>query len=597
MRRVALLALGLLALAVAPADAQEQTPDVPPGDAEIRGRLVPAGGESVADAPVILYSLSPSGDPGLRTTRSDASGAFAFPGISGDPAVVYLVGARVGGVPFGTRTRFAANERLLRVEVPISAPTQSLEGRVHGDVRLRLERGCTHLRVQQSQTLRNDSKQVIHVPPELRASATPLFQATLPAGAEGFEPMLSAGIDGFERSGDALRYWGPLHPGEHEIEWGYGLPLEDSIALRIPLPDGAPRVDVLTPAGALRVESAQLESRGEQRLPSGAHALATAGPVAPGGALDLRVERVDSPDATPPRLEEVRLWLELDDAALDVSEQHLLRVEGQEPLESAGAPLLCVPLPAEAQDLRFATGTLGMGLTRDPSGALALHGPIPPGETSLAVRYRLPAGGSSTRFSRQFAAELPLLQVFVADTGLRIDSPRLHRKRPIVTEDRIHLPLEAFGLEPGEPITLTLEPLPARRPAGMLASAAVLAGALCALWFLAAPLRAAAPEAAEHAESASAVERAALYRSLEALDEDLETGKLSAEDHGAMRAALRARAAELIASERSQQRAGPGAAAAASAPACSACGGEIRSGDRFCSQCGARQQPAGAGAA
>jgi len=595
MTRPLALTLGLVVLVAAAARAQEETtPDVPTGDAAIHGRLVPAADEPVADAPVILYSLSPSGDPGLRTTRSDADGAFAFEGISSDPQVVYLVGARVGGVPFGTRARFEPGERLHRVELAISAPTQSLEARVIGDVRLRLERGCTHLRVLQSQTLRNDSDRVIHVPPELRAGAAPLFSAALPAGAEGFEPLLSAGTEGLELSGDALRFWGPLHPGEHEIEWSYGLPLRDALALRVAFPDGAPRVQVLTPVGGVRAEAPELVAEGEQALPSGAHGLQSTGALAPGGALELQIQLPDLPVSRAPRLEEARIWLELDDVALDVSEQHLLRVEGEDDLEAVGgAPLLCVPLPADARSLRFATGTLGLGLTRDPSGALALHGPIPPGETSLALRYRLPSGGRSTRLVRSFASEVPLLQIFIADTGLLVESPRLHRKRPIITEDRIHLQLEAFSVEAGEEVALTLEPLPARgASAGMLASGVVLVGALSALAFLAAPLRSANTEVAAEVQTASAIERAALVRSIEALDEDLETGKLSQEDHDSMRTALRARAVALLAAERAgaQPEAKPDAKPA---PGCPACGHGIRPGDRFCAQCGARQPAAG----
>lgn len=590
MTRPVALALSLVVLAVAAAQAQEETPDVPTGDAAIRGRLVPSGDEKVADAPVILYSLSPSGDPGLRSTRSDAQGAFAFEGISGDPKVVYLVGARVGGVPFGTRARFQPGERLQRVELAVSAPTQSLAQRVIGDVRLQLERGCTHLRVLQSQTLRNDSERVIHIPPELRGESAPIFTAALPPGAEGFEPLVSAGTDGLERSGDTLRFWGPLHPGEHEVEWSYGLPLRDALTLRVVLPDGAPRVQLLTPVGGPRAEAPGLVAKGERTFPSGMHALQSSGSLAPGGALDLQIQIPSAPAQRAPQVEEVRLWLELDDAALDVSEQHLLRVEGEAPLEAAGgAPLLCVPLPADAQSFRFATDTLGLGLTRDPSGALALHGPIPAGETSVALRYRVASGGRTTRLVRSFASEVPLLEVFIADTGLLVESPRLHRKRPIVTEDRIHLQLEGFSVAAGEEVGLTLEPLPARRAsAGALASAAILVGALAALVFLAAPLRSASTEVAAEIQTASAIERVSLLRSIEALDEDLETGKLDAEDHASMRTALRARAVGLLAAERAGARPAPVAA-----PGCSACGAKVQTGDRFCSQCGARQPTPG----
>lgn len=595
IRRLGLAAaLAALALGAAQAQAQEVVPpDVPAGDATLRGRLVSAGGARAADALVILYSLSPQGEPGLRSTRSDAQGAFAFEQISGDPGIVYLVGARVGGIPYGVRAVFAPGEREHRVEIAVSEPSDDLSRLSRGDVRLRVERGCTHLRVQQSHELQNDSGRVIYVPPEQRADAQPLLQARLPQGAEGFESLASAGGDGLERAGDALRFWGPLHPGRHEVEWGYGLPQQTTLPLRIELPDGAPGVALLLPAGA-SARGAGLVAEGERALPSGRHALYQAGRIAAGGAIEAQLEIPEAPAGPRPRVEEARIWLELDDVALDVSEQLALRVDGEQALESDGSgPLLCLPLPGEAQGLRFATGTLGLGLTRDPSGALALHGPIPPGEQTLALRYRLAAGDGVTRLTQRFPTGLPLLQVLVADTGLRAHSPRMHRRRPIVTEDRLYLQLEAFALEPGEEVTISLEPLPARRaPGRALALGVVVLGALAAGAYLLAPLRGEAARSAEsEPEPAAQVERESLYRAIEALDEDLETGKLTPQDHAEMRATLRARAVALLASERERARSAP---APAPQPAvCARCGATRRPGDRFCSQCGAKQDAPG----
>lgn len=586
MRRwLGLAALALFALGPARA---EETPDVPKGDAAIRGRLVPSGGARVEDALVILYSLTPDGEPGLRSTRSDAKGEFAFESISSDPKIVYLVGARVGGVPFGSRAAFAPGERVHRVEIAVSEPQQDLSKLTRGDVRLRFEQGCTHLRVQESHVLQNDSGRVIYIPPEKRGEAEPLLTAVLPAGAEGFEPLPSEAADGLENTGDRVRFWGPLHPGRHDVEWGYGLPLRDSLPLRVELPDGARQVQILTPADAIRVRGAGLAAEGTRALPSGLHALQTAGPIPRAGALDLEVEIPAPQGGAKPRVEEARMWLELDDAALDVSEQHVLHVDGDRALESTGgAPLICIPLPEQATALRFASGTLGLGLTRDPSGALALHGPIPPGETQLALRYQIPsAGHGATRFSRRFASEVPLLEMYVADTGLLAESARLHRKRPIVTEDRIYLDLEAFSIEPGEEVSLSLSPLPARSPgSGMLASGVVLLGALAALGFLVAPLRSGGPGSEARAETPATTERLAVYRSIEALDEDLETGKVAPEDHASMRAALRARAVALLAAERAGERLAPKPAPAT--PSCAGCGAALRPSDRFCSQCGA----------
>jgi hypothetical protein len=585
------VAATLAALIASAAAAQEpETPDVPPGDATIRGRLV-SKDAPVAGALVILYSLTAEGDPGLRRGKADANGAFVFEKVSRDPSLVYLVGARVGGVPFGARAQFPKDQREVAVEIPVSLPSEDASKLARADVRLRIGIGCTHLRVQQTHVLRNDSDRVLYVPPEHRESARPLLEAVLPAGAEGFELTLAAGAESVDRKDDRLRFWGPLHPGRHEVEWAYGLPLAGSVALKLPLPDGASELRVLTPVGPLRVHGDGLRAEGERTLPDGRYAVQAAGKIAPGGELALAIDVPEgAPPARRPKLEEARLWLELDDAALDVSEEHILQVEGNEPVDSGGGvPLLCLPLPADAHDLRFATSTLDFGPTRDPSGALAIHGPLPPGQSSLALRYRLPSNPGEMRLTRTFGNEVPLLQVLVADTGVMADGPRLHRKRPIVTEDRIYLPLEAFGVAPQEEILVTLDPLPARAGASRgLASGVVLLGALGALAFLAAPLRSGDDRPLPPRESTAAWERESIYRAIEALDEDLETGKVSADDHAQMRSALRARAVAVLARERAQEAEVPATPVfAPDAAPCRGCGAKLRPADRFCSQCGA----------
>jgi len=193
---------------------------------------------------------------------------------------------------------------------------------------------------------------------------------------------------------------------------------------------------------------------------------------------------------------------------------------------------------------------------------------------------------------RSFASEVPLLQVFVADTGLRVDSPRMHRKRPVITEDRVYLELEAFSLKPGEEVAISLAPLPARGgPARALAVGVVLLGALGAGAFLLAPLRSGILPITPPQETSAAAERESLYRAIDALDEDLETGKLTPQDHADMRAGLRARAVASLASERS--RATRVAAPEPAPHACASCGAALRPDDRFCSQCGARRDVRG----
>jgi cytochrome c-type biogenesis protein CcmI len=186
--------------------------------------------------------------------------------------------------------------------------------------------------------------------------------------------------------------------------------------------------------------------------------------------------------------------------------------------------------------------------------------------------------------------------VYVADTGLRTDSERLHRRRPVKTTDRTYVALEAFEVEPSETVQLALTPLgpPPQLPRVALLGAVALAAGLV-FAFLAAPLRpdrgAALPD---EVEDTARSEREAVYAALRDLEHDRETGKLADDDYASMRRELRARAAALL-------RADPQAAARATesrapvaAPACAACGAAVSATDRFCAQCGARLDVAGA---
>ena len=583
MKRGVALAAALLAAA---ATAQDAPPDVPPGDARLSGRVIhesrPA---AVAGAGVILYSLSPAGDPGLRQTHADADGAFHFEGISGDPAMVYLVGTRVEGVPFGARVTFAEGERQAQVEIRASDPSRDAAdvARLPGEIRL--ERGCSHLRVRHLQPLRNPTERVVYVSPDARDGAAPILELLLPEDASEVELLTGGAPDSLERDGRRLRFFGPVYPGESSLELGYGVPLAGASELRIGFPAGSDPLRVLTLVGGTRVSGADLTPAGDAVLASGMHRVLRSAPIAPGGELVLELA-LAVPEAEALALAEARIWLELDDAMLDVSEQYQLRVEGGSPLDPEGdAPLLCVELPAGAEDLRFSTPSLDMDLTRDPQGALALHGPIPAGESSLSLRYRLPAAPGTVRFERHLGHDLPLLSVFVADTGLVPTATRLHRRRPIRTDDRSYLHLEAFGIAGGETVAIDLRPLPQRRGLPALASSGfVLLAGVVALAFLIAPLRGRVEvDRGEGDAPGVSVEREALYQAIEALDEDFETGKLSEADHARMRQELRARAVELLRREREAVEVRPEPAAG-----CPGCAAAVAPGDRFCAQCGAR---------
>lgn len=594
MRRAAPLALLLLLLAEAAAAQHEGVgaaaprlpgvPDVPEGPGTLRGQIVHATRQSAAAGlPVVLYALPAGGPPGLRGAVADASGAFRFEQLSTDPATAYLVGVSFADVPFGTRVAFAPGRTEQEVRVEISDPSADVAGIEPGALRLRLERGCAGLRVTEFHALANPGERVIAVPPGSRGEAWPVFEVPLPAGATGFGA--ASGVQGsIELDAGQVRFWGPLYPGTATLEFSYSLPVEDGrVALERRLPAGASRVEVeshrhgpLLLGDAFRPDG-DPDAEGWQTASRGA--------LAPGASLAFELEVVPAPAAADGlALSRAQMWLELDEAALKVDERYELETGGNAPLRAGSdAPLLCLPLPEGADALRFSTAALAMGLTQEGASALALRGPIPAGTSQLALSYLLPTRATPVAFERRLPLAVPWLSLYLADTGLVVESARLHRRRPVLTEDRTYLQLEAFEVAAGEPVLLTLAPLPAPRGMPRLAVAALLAAAaLAALAFLAAPLRR-ERRAEEPVASAVSLEREGIYAAIRDLDHDFETGKLAEEDYESFRRELRARAVALL---RQERRAAERAATAPPPDACAGCGAALGEDARFCSQCG-----------
>lgn len=570
-------------------------PDVPPGPAAIRGRILHTSRPgAVAGLPVVLYALPSSGVPGLRGVETDLRGEFAFEDISGDPDTAYLVGVRFEEIPFGQRVTFAPGELERSVELSVSDPTLDAAGLEVGEVRLRVEPSCRDLRIGQAVELRNTGEQVIYVAEASRATRPPLLEMVLPEAASGFEVPTGSFSQGLERVGSRVRFWGPLYPGTQRLEFAYGLPATGTgtgsgTRASHGFPAGAENVLVLSHPGGSAPRGDTLRTAEPTEIEGRAYRVQSAGSLPPGGTLELTFDPPGpsgSSDAV--ALAQIRMWLELDGAALAVDERYELEVTGTSPLEAAGAPLLCIPLPDAAEELRFTPSTLSMGLTRDPSGALAVRGPLPPGESAVSLRYLLPAlptDGGRVVLERSFDRAVPLLTIFAADTGLVADSDRLHRRRPFRTDDRTYLHLEAFEIEAGEAITLSLTPIAARGSSSRLASGLIVAVlALAALVFLGVPLRARAPrEVPSDVVSAAAHEREAVYGAIRDLDDDFETGKLTEDDYRSSRRELRARAVALLREERAAESPSP---EPEPPPACPECSAATTAAARFCAQCG-----------
>ncbi len=603
------LAAALWVLGACAAGAQEAPADLPAGPATLRGRIVHAERPAAAaGVPVILYALADTGEPGLRSTTSDGEGRFVFEGISNDPGTVYLLGARFGGIPFGKRVAFAAGERERSETIEVSDPTPDVSGLESGEIELRLDLGCSALQVRQTHYVENAAGRVVFVPEASRDVAAPALALQLPPGASEIEPALGAFAEEFERDGDTLRFWGPLYPGPQEVSFVYGLTLPAGGASRLPLrlvlPAGSPGARVLVRPGGPRVLGRGLEESGTSRIEGVDYTQLVAGAVAAGGELALEIG-LEGPSGPRDGVEisHSLLWLELDDAALSVNEQHRIEVTEDAHGTAGDGPLLCLGLPRGAEGLRFAPEALSLGLEPEPSGTLAIRGPLPPGPSLLALRYRMAPDREPFVFERSFDVPVELLSVLVADTGILPETSRLHRRRPVRSADRNYLHLEGFAIDADETLELSLERVPAPRPLPRSAAAAfAVVVATGALVVLLGPLRGGAePDEAE--ESAAALERASVYGALRDLEEDFETGKLDAADHERMRAELRARAVALMRAERAERAEaevdGEPRDRVGQTPdaACPDCGSAPRPGDRFCSRCGARLQDEDPGSA
>jgi hypothetical protein len=600
-----LAALALLALSLASTALAQTAPDVPPGPARIEGVVRRAEtGQPVAGAEVALYALTAEGVPGLRRTTSDAAGRFAFENVANDPAIGWLVGARFEGVAFpGGRVAFAPGQNVAQIEVRVDQPTRDPRAVRIGEYSVRLLRQPEGLRAIEGFALRNEGANTYYVPEAERGAARAALEAALPANASAFEMPLGVVPEGLVRSGGQLRWYGPVLPGDQELTWSFVLAPEakpaadapERYAFSLRVPANTERVAILLadPDATLEVEGlagpedAEVDGRKVRRW-------TLASPRA--GALPLRVALPPARPAPPGAvsLSEVRAVVQIDDAALDVTETHVLRVDSEtHVLGSAEAPLLRIPLPEGAAKLRFGSDAPGLELAPHPQGGLSVQGSVAPGQAQIELAYQLPTGEPPARLVRTLAARTPLFSVFVADTGrLAPRSERMHRRRPIRTNDLTYLHFEAFELDAGEEVALELGQLPPRpRASATLALGLALAAAAGAAWLLIAPLRgrrtegAAAPEAEL---SAARREREALYEAIRDLDHDFETGKVAAEDHARLGDELRARAAVLLAEERAGAAAGPAPAPrAAAAPVCPACGAAAAPAHRFCAQCGA----------
>jgi hypothetical protein len=562
MRRPTRAFLGLLlfALLLAAGTAAQERPrvhDVPAGPAAIRG-------------------------------RTDDSGAFAFEGISNAPETAYLVGAQFAGISYaGSRVVFSAGELERELEVRVADVVSDPKAVRVREVEVRINLMGNRLQVSETVRLENQGERSVYVARDARSDQDAAFRTRLPEGAQHFTMALGMVPEGIQHKDRDVAFFGPVYPGEQEWTFHYSLPAQQGAQqFRREFATPLDRVRVLLPETGPEAEAPELAAEEAVTIDGRRYRSLAGGPLPAGGALELALDVPEfQHDPNALSLNEVRMFLELDEAALVSREEYRVAVRGV--TGAAGTkeqPLLHITLPDGARNLAFSSA---YGLVPSAGGGIDLLGPVPHGESLIEVLYRIPRTGNTLELSRAFAAGFPLLSLFVGDTGLLVESERLHRRRPVRTPDRTYIHLEAFEIEPDETIAMRFVPLPPRagipRPALL---SIVLIAALGSAAFLSAPLlRPSGTVVAWEAESPARREREVVIAAIRDLDHDYETGKVSEVDHRLLREDLRARAVALLREER-EAKPPEVKPSETTPPSCQSCGTEPRDGDRFCARCG-----------
>jgi len=569
---------------------------------------------------IALYALAPDGSPGLANGQTDAQGRFSFEGISTDPEIVYLIGASYREIPFGQRITFAPGATTARVEIEISDPTDRLAGVEVQELRARIDWRGDRIVVRETLRIINPGDRVILLSGDDRSRA--ITSRQLGPAAQDFSPGLRSISGGLGFEDGVVRFWGPLYPGEQRIDYEYSLPIEDpGLTLPVEMREALGRVVIVAGTPGIEVAGPELVASSQELSESGQPLSAwTRSGLRGAQRLDVALTfpelRRDPGLITIPRAD---IWLELDDTRLTATLELNLEVAPGSPVAGTPeAPLFHVPLPIGATMSGTTPKAEALGLVPTADAGFDVIGPIAPGTTSLGYSYQLPARPEGVDLGLRFPLNVETLNVMIADTGLALDSGRLHRRRPFRSGTRNYLHREAYNVSPEEVVDLELVPLRAAglpRPAAMALTIAAAAGGVV---FLAMPLFGASRRQLDLPAKGEPIgaEREALYEAIRDLDHDFETGKLEAVDHRTMRKDLRERAIALLRKERAPamdsasaqaiatasevqiapaSRESSASRAAASSPGgtqpaaggyCTGCGAQVESKWRFCSRCG-----------
>jgi hypothetical protein len=586
--------------------AGDGSPDVPPGNAAIFGQLLhPEGSSKTQGSTIVLYSLAADGSPGVRTEVADASGEFRFTNLSNASGITYLVGASYRGVPYGKRVAFEPGQDEIALVIDVDDPSADSSRISVTRSSLRVEWIGASLGIEEVHQLDNPDERVILVPAEERTGKQPPFRVTLPEGATRLDTTLSGVSEGYQERGRELSFWGPIYAGGLELRFRYLIPVAEleaaETALAWQLDSGSQQATLLYPPSGPTLSLAGFEPGADVVLGEIPFRSLDAGAIAPGDILDvavaLPVMRKDLSAISIPRAD---IWLDADDTFLQANVEISLSVAPGAPLAGdIDAPLFVIDLPTGAELRGLSPEAQNMGMMPIAGGDLGVIGPLPPGTSNLAFRYRLAVQDGKPQIDLRLPRAVDVLNVLIADTGVAIESDRLHRRRPFRQGPRIYLHREAFAIDEGEVVSLGLRLLDrgtVGRNTHLFSSSALAA---LGVWFIVSPLvRKRVGEAGQLERARIRSELDLVYESIRDLEHDFETQKIEEAEYAMMRGELRGRALALLQQDRDAAQAPVNLDSASTPPQqpsdrCSGCGAQLEADWRFCPSCGASpQQPA-----
>lgn len=572
------------------------TEKLPSGPATIAGQLKPAQTDiALAGIEVILYALQREAAPGVAKATTDAAGRFAFDQLSNASDVTYLVGAQYQGVPFpGERVQFAKDELRREVTIPVTQvralgsgkPPRVLEST------LQFERDAQHWKVTETHQIVNENNFTLFDSTPNVNSDTAIFRALLPDNASNFSMPYGVIPEGVDQDGRQIAFRGPLYPGKQGFSFSYQMPaFEGDTGFLRNFLTRSEKLIVLLPQSGIELVDSALTARGVEQI--GPHTLRRFDGDALAAntklVLNLRAPAARH-DAQALQLDEVRLVTSRDGIVLYCNEEYLFFVDGKEPIAgTSDTPLFRAKLPPQASDIHFNEDSSSLGLNLAPDGALTLQGPIGPGEVRLSLSYSLPLTTDAATITRTFEHAIPIFSFYIEDNGILVEAERLHRRRPVASEQSIYQRFEAFQLRAGEAVTIHLAPHARPQPlAKWIAPSAAFAALSFVLVGVLMPLRARATnddKAAQPVLSTERQQRELIYSTIRDLDEDYQTGKIEEAMYKASREELLAQAETLLAKER---YAAAREASVVPPTHCPNCTTPIGVNDRFCAQCGAK---------